>query len=575
VRGALAWLLLVALLAHGTGLANGFVYDDHRFIVENGALQSAGVGRLVLDPGAQTADSDRDVYRPLRALGHAFDARTWGLRPFGFHLHSLVVHLLNVCLGHALLRRLLPAPSQAPALLGATVLATHPLGVEVVGWASSRGDLYAVCFAMLALLAVLRTDAARPGAGARRLAWLCLAAALAALATMGKESAAWLPIAGFLAWRWLGRIGGAGVTALAAGVGAALVLRQAALAGLPLSQTAPHGGSALAQVAWAFYGTGRTLAAIAWPAGLSVEYPQTRWMTLGPAVWIAWPTCLGVAALATVLIARRRGRRTAAFLLAWVLLAWFPSSSLLVTLRSLVNDRGSYPCLLAAGALPGLLLAGRSPRAAWGASVAVALLLVPLGVQRTAVFHDDASLWRDALRHDPSSVRAHLGLAAAADDPEARQREFQAALDVAPPGSRMRGIAGARLGDFLLRGSGDLAAALPVLRESLELQRQHRDRGLPGPDEAATAGSLAECLLQLGQAEESDRVMQEALREQPGQIMLHVKRTALLLFRAERDQDDAARAAARAALEEGLARDPEHPLLRALQQRLGESPQPR
>ena len=78
---ALAALVGLALLAHGLGLRNGFVYDDHRFVQNNPALAGASVRQLLLDPAAQTSDSDRDVYRPLRALGHALDARAWGQDP--------------------------------------------------------------------------------------------------------------------------------------------------------------------------------------------------------------------------------------------------------------------------------------------------------------------------------------------------------------------------------------------------------------------------------------------------------------------------------------------------------------
>ena len=136
---SLALLLVAALAAHGAGLRNGFVYDDHRFITANLRLASARPAELVLDPTTQTADNDRDVWRPLRALGHRLDLQA-GLGAFGFHLHSVIVHLLAVALGYALLQRLLPPPAEAPALFGALVLAVHPLGVEAVGFLSSRGD---------------------------------------------------------------------------------------------------------------------------------------------------------------------------------------------------------------------------------------------------------------------------------------------------------------------------------------------------------------------------------------------------------------------------------------------------
>ncbi|HEX5011851.1 MAG TPA: hypothetical protein VFY71_15770, partial [Planctomycetota bacterium] len=324
-------VLLLALLAHGAGLRNGFVYDDHRFINNNQRLPDASLREVLLDVSTHTADSDRDVWRPLRVLGHQIDLAT-GLGPFAFHLHSLLAHLGAVALGWLLLRRLLPGDSQAPALLGATLLAVHPLGVEVVGFLSSRGDEYALAAGCAALLAALRADrATSPGA---RAGWLAAAAGCAFLALLGKESAVWVPLLGLLAWRLLARPRLLPVLAVGAGVAGGLALRQVALAGLSPLQTVPHGGDAVAQAGWALYGTGLTLAHAAWPATLSVDYVQDAWVD-GPTPWVR-PLALLALGLIGLAFALRRRQPVVALLVGWMLIAWLPSSSLLVTLRSLV-----------------------------------------------------------------------------------------------------------------------------------------------------------------------------------------------------------------------------------------------
>jgi hypothetical protein len=139
----------------------------------------------------------------------------------------MVVHLLVVALGYACVRRLLPGGSEAPAVLGATVLAAHPLGVEAVAWITSRGDLYALALGLAALLVAVTADRdGRPRLGV-------LAGGLAALAVLGKESAVSLPLVALAHRRLLatsrpGRP--VGTWGLALGVAAALILRQVALA---------------------------------------------------------------------------------------------------------------------------------------------------------------------------------------------------------------------------------------------------------------------------------------------------------------------------------------------------------
>ena len=566
MRAALAFVLAAAAAAHLAGLRNGFVYDDHRFVDGNPALLSASPAALLLDVSTQTTDRDRDVYRPLRALGQAFDARRWGSEPFGFHLHSLLVHLAAVAAGWGCLRRMLGA---TPALIGATVLATHPLGVEVVGWISSRGDEYALLFGLLALWAAVAAEARRE-AGAGRAGWLDIAAgALALLAVLGKESAVWVPLvvathAALLRpgrRRWT-----AALTTSLVGAGLALALRQWALSGASPVQTTSHGGSFAAQVGWALFGLGRTLLHLVWPAGLRIDYPQEAWGS-GFAGWWQLPTLLAVAAVGAA-VAWRRRRPEAAFLLTWVLLAYLPSSSLLVTLRSLLTDRAAYPLLLPAGALAGLALRGRSKTAVGAGAGAAALLLVPLAVQRTRDFESDLTLWRAELRQGPGTVQTHLGLAAAAVDLDEREAELRAAAALAPADSRLEGAALARWGDFLLRLRSDPAAAVPLLERSLDVQRRTRERRAPGSDEAATAAALAEGLSWMGRGEDAERVLGLAIAEQPGVLALNVKRASLALWRAEHGGSAGDLEVARQALASARALSADDPLVTALAHKL-------
>jgi hypothetical protein len=568
VKHGLAVVLGLALLAHGVGLRNGFVYDDHRFILENHALATASVSELVLDPATQTSDEDRDIYRPLRALGFALDMRRWGSEPFGFHLHSLIAHLVTVGLAFACLRRLVPSESDAPALLGAGMLAMHPLGVEVVGWVTSRGDVYALGLALAALWVATLAEAP-DRSRARRGALDAATLLLALLATMGKESALWLPAvaAGRILLLRNGRW--AGVCALALGVGAALVLRQWALSNLSPVQTTPHGGTWFHQAGWALYGTGRTFGSLALPTGLSVEYAQHGWVA-GGSVWVRLPTLAALAVIGLAVGLRRRAP-VAAFALAWMLFAYLPSSSLLVTLRSLLNDRAAYPMLPGLGVLLAVPL-GAHRGALRAALLGAAVVLVPLSIQRTGVFLDDRSLWLDVAEKQPLSMRAYLGLAAAVpdDDPDAREQLLRTAVSAAPTGTLLEGIARGRLGDFLLgvRGAPDLA--MPELIRALDVMRHRRERNRPGADEAVTASALAEAMALTGQYERSDALLMEVLREQPGRLMLHVKRGALGLFRHEQTGDPVALDVVQAAVTDATVVQPDHPLVQALARRLAE-----
>lgn len=563
-------LLALALWAHGLGLAGGFVYDDHRFVVLNPALDELTVTQALLDPATHTADQDRDVYRPLRTLGHAVDLARWGRRPFGFHLHSLVLHLLTVWLAWRVLAALLPGDGRAPAALGAAVLASHPLGVEVVDWISSRGDLYA---ALSGLAALGLARAWRPADGASRgrvTGHALLVALAAALATLGKESAAVLPavaaLHGWLLERPRRRLP-AGVLPLAAGVLAALVLRQVALAGLSPVQTPPHGGSLWTQAGWAGQGLARLLGLALWPTGLTVDHPQDAWAAAGP-VWGQGLTWLGWLLLATPALLAWRGRPVAAFLAGWALLAWLPSGSLVVTLRSLVTERSAYPMLVPLGALAGLALVGRPRRQLLVASAALGLVLAGLARDRVADFRDDGALWRAALEVHPRSVQAHLALALEEREPAAAGRQLERALAVAVPGSKLEAVALSRLGAHRLLAEGRPEQALPLLRRALAAWEHWARLERPGSELSDVRATLSLCLVGLRRYDEAEALLRGALADDGDPAGLLVRRALLAGLRWSQEGDEATLQAARQALAEAARVAPDHPLLTALAARL-------
>jgi tetratricopeptide (TPR) repeat protein len=114
-------------------------------------------------------------YQPLAWLSWSLIYEFSGLRPFGYHLASLIGHCLNVVLVFVLLRKILllaQTPTAANrklllicAALGAAIWALHPLRVEVVAWVSSFLHCQALFFLLLSALSYL--EAHTPGQAAK------------------------------------------------------------------------------------------------------------------------------------------------------------------------------------------------------------------------------------------------------------------------------------------------------------------------------------------------------------------------------------------------------------------------
>lgn len=434
VRAAtLAAVLLLAVFAHGACADHGFVYDDHRFIVHNPAIRTLAHPERFLDPATASAASgvEPDVWRPLRTLLFAVDHALFSLSPRGWHVVSLLVHLLNAALVFRLLLRLTAPGASAPvgpsaslpvAALGAALFAVHPVTVEAVAWVSSRGDLVASTFALVALLA-----STRPGPRATVAVVAC-----GALALLAKESAlslfALVPL--LRCALPLDARPGRAATALRAGLllaasGSYLAVRAAVLPTpsdlTPFAQIAHPDGSVSASLR-AF------LAAVTGYAGsllVPVGFPFDRnAVTHPPPPSFLHPEVVGGAGILAGLLCAaalglRRPRSLAPFCAGGTLAVLVPVSGILVPLKAFSADRFLYPALpgLALAAVVGLARAGRllpagaarrvAPLVAAGLAVVVCL---PLTRARTAPWRDEASLWEAVRRHDPMNPRAYEGL---------------------------------------------------------------------------------------------------------------------------------------------------------------------
>ncbi len=194
------WGVLVACvwIAFSPVLGNGFVdWDDRDWIVENHSFQGLGWGQIRF----AFTTFQGGVYQPIGWLFQSLTYEFSCLDPRGYHLVSLLFHVVNVLLLHLLCLRLLARsmPEAAQRLKGAlgwlcaipvALYAVHPLRVETVAWASPQAYLPSITFSLVATLAYLR---AHPSCGVFRRSWMIGSSVLIALAVLTKGSAVVLP----------------------------------------------------------------------------------------------------------------------------------------------------------------------------------------------------------------------------------------------------------------------------------------------------------------------------------------------------------------------------------------------
>jgi hypothetical protein len=452
-----ALVVVATFLAHGDGIANGFVWDDPAIVVENPNTRDLSqLGHVLLSP-----DELPPYYRPLNRASYLLDYQLFGMDPRGFHLVNVLLQAASAVALLGLGRRLFAATG--PALLAALLLAVHPIHVEAVAFVTARNNLFALLFAILSL-SFLADAAARRSRGRA-----VLSACALLLALLSKEQGAMvLPV--LVAWLYLpglpGRSAGASRWRLlvphAAAVAVYAVLRAVSL-GAPGASTAilPGLWGRLAVNAWTVPGY---LSLALFPRGLTIFHEA-------PGPLGAWAPAAWALALAGVVALVRRPTVASTVGLLWLALNHLPAANVIpIPSNTVMAER--YFHASAAGlwlvlADVGWRASARVPRA-WTAAVAAAIVAA-LGARtivRNRDWRDDLALYQSAVRVEPGSAVAHFNLGVALKDVgdlAGAQAEWGLALAIKPddPGSH------AQLGT-LAAVRGDLRAAEAHYRVALQ-----------------------------------------------------------------------------------------------------------
>jgi len=188
-------LLITALVACATLpylniLFNGFVYDDDTQLVKNPYIRSFQYLKEIFASNVWSFSgvTVSNYYRPMMTLGYLVCYRLFGLRAYGFHLVSLLLHVLAVCLVFVLTERL--TGDRVWAFLAGALFALHPIHTESVAWIAAVTDLELTFFYLLTFGFFLAV--ARPG-GRPSKALLAAMGVAFVLALLSKEQAMTLP----------------------------------------------------------------------------------------------------------------------------------------------------------------------------------------------------------------------------------------------------------------------------------------------------------------------------------------------------------------------------------------------
>jgi protein O-mannosyl-transferase len=513
------FVLAASVLAFADRFPNRFCWDDSLFQQATDPVLQAGFDLRTTHTG---------LYRPLRVFAYTEVFGWSGPEEHGFHVFATIVHAIATLALYGLLR----AMRLAWPVLGALLFAVHPIHVESVVFITASFDQIAVALYLASLSAfVLAQRTGRPG-------WGVVALCGCALALLGSEFAATLPLAAALLALLLSRRDGLAVPGklLAAlfGLLAAYLVVRFVVIGLGARNPDVLGGSRLSAAATTAVIFVRYLGLLLWPwPSCPLQSPAIYGGFLSPPAAASALVLLGLGA-ASAMALRRGSALGVPFL--FFGLALLPVSNLIPSTTPMA-ERYLY---LASTGLAMLVACLRPRRALFLPAGLVLAAFWATGWERTKLWRDDLSLFGWAVRCAPGNASAwnNLGLAQLeAGQPQAARDSVEHALGLKADDS----LAWTNLGRSL-EGLGQ--DALDVYRLGIE-----RSGGSPELEVA-----LSGALLRQRRAPEAETSVRSALQRFPEVAELWGNLGEALLRQSRPEE-------AREALEQGLRRAPRHPEL--------------
>ena len=510
-------LFLLVAWAFLPSIGNGFInFDDPDYVTANTHVQ-AGPGLESL--GWAFRSTDTANWHPVTWLSHMLDCQAFGLRPWGHHLTSVLLHAVNAILVFLVLRSMTGAAWRSLSV--AALFGLHPLRVESVAWIAERKDVLSACFGLLALLfyAHYTKDVAsgedrEPSSRIRPLTsvhyWLALL--FCACGLMSKPVLVTLPCMMLLLDFWplrrfqrstIWRLAAEKAPFFAAAVGASAVAfwvhqmggAVETMTGLPL---AARGGNALVSYC-------RYLGKIFYPINLCAYYPHPgQWPAAK--VFLAGSLLFGISALVI-----RAWRKCPYLLTGWL---WFagglvPAIGVLQVGAQALADRYTY--LPSVGLFIALTWGLGDLARRWRslglplsvAALTAAVLCIALTRRQVSLWKDSETVFRHALAVTEQNDLAHNNLGHALLE-QRRLNEavdhFQCAVQINPGFAEAHYNLG--VGWFRL---GRLDEALSEFRKALDLK----------PTYAEAHYNLGVSLIRQGRFNEGISELNEALRLNP------------------------------------------------------------
>jgi len=141
-------LLILGCLVYFPLFTNDLTnWDDISYILENPFIKTFNSDNLKSIWSTYYMGN----YHPLTMCSYLIEYQCWGSNGIGYHIVSLLLHIINSCLVYQLINKI-TLSKKSLGLYASIIFLVHPFHVESVAWASERKDLLYVLFLLISSL---------------------------------------------------------------------------------------------------------------------------------------------------------------------------------------------------------------------------------------------------------------------------------------------------------------------------------------------------------------------------------------------------------------------------------------
>lgn len=462
-------IILAVIIPYANSLRSPFVWDEEEIIVTNPVVKEWRLLPFIFKTDIFGNPIDTGgFYRPLYMLSFMLDYHIWGLNTIGYHLSSVILHILNALLLYVLIIRM--GLRKNTAWLAALLFALFPANSGAVAPIAMRDGLILVFLSMSCMLLFLK--------GARGSRFYFLGSGIMfVLAMLTKESALVLPllIAAYV-FIFLKKEDRKKVLfpfLMLAGSAFLYSGLRVFLLGNPFSKTLSLINEAgifqrLYTLPRIIFTAGRLIIA---PFALQSEYHFVVQSFRDPYVWLGVPFLILIFALTYKFL---KPRKHTVFFLCWFLIGLLPYSNILIPLHATFMGHWVYFSSMAAAALISMAIFNiREPRKIRYLVAVVLMVMVPFYaikiMERNKEWADPFLLYQRDVEREPNSFLLHCNLGVEyfrRDMLEEAKREFIASNNVSP--GLGYDVAYNNLGVIYAR-EGDIGRAISYYKSSILL----------------------------------------------------------------------------------------------------------